>query len=196
MSGETSKRAKGREERRTRVLETAMHLADEGGYDAVQMRTVAERSGVALGTIYRYFSGKDEMLVAGMAGWLRVTRKRVEVGIRGDTPFERLSWLLERTANTTVRNPVLMCALVRAFGNTGEAAAELKWEVHHEVHAIVVTALGPDPGVDADGIARVIGHVWSSSLNRWAGGLAPAASVAEELQHAVQLMLGPPVSAG
>ncbi len=173
-----------------------MHLADEGGYDAVQMRTVAERSGVALGTIYRYFSGKDEMLIAGLAGWLRVTRKRVEVGLQGDTPYERLSRLLERTADTTVRNPVLMCALVRALGNTSQSAAEHKQDVNREVHAVVVTALGPEPGVDADGVARVIGHVWSSALNRWAGGLAPAASVGEELQHAARLMLGEKVGAG
>ena len=50
--------------RRTRVLEAAIELASEGGYDAVQMRDVATRAQVALGTIYRYFSSKDELLAA------------------------------------------------------------------------------------------------------------------------------------
>ena len=57
-----------------------MRMAGEGGYEAVQMRAVAEESGVALGTIYRYYSGKDEMLIAGLAGWLRRSRRRVESG--------------------------------------------------------------------------------------------------------------------
>ena len=50
--------------RRDRVLDAAMSLAAEGGYDAVQMRDVASRAQVALGTIYRYFSSKDHVLAA------------------------------------------------------------------------------------------------------------------------------------
>ena len=50
--------------RRERVVRAALELAAEGGYDAVQMRDVASRSEVALGTIYRYFSSKDHLLAA------------------------------------------------------------------------------------------------------------------------------------
>ena len=50
--------------RRRRVLDAAMALADEGGYEAVQMRDVAARADVALGTLYRYFSSKDQLLAA------------------------------------------------------------------------------------------------------------------------------------
>ena len=92
------RRTQAQQERRIRILETAMRLAGEGGYEAVQMRAVAEESGVALGTIYRYYSGKDEMLIAGLAGWLRRTRRRVESGaLAGDTPGDRLIFLLERS---------------------------------------------------------------------------------------------------
>src|SRR3954468_1409112 len=45
--------------RRERILEAAMELAAEGGYDAVQMREVAERADVALGTLYRYFPSRS-----------------------------------------------------------------------------------------------------------------------------------------
>ena len=55
--------------RRTRVIEAAMALASEGGYDAVQMRDVAERADVALGTIYRYFASKDQLLAAALVEW-------------------------------------------------------------------------------------------------------------------------------
>ncbi|TML66926.1 MAG: helix-turn-helix transcriptional regulator, partial [Actinobacteria bacterium] len=48
--------------RRDRVLDAALVLAAEGGYDAVQMRDVATRAQVALGTIYRYFASKDHLL--------------------------------------------------------------------------------------------------------------------------------------
>ena len=61
----------GRQERRTRVIEAAMRLALAGGYDAVQMRAVAERADVAIGTIYRYFSGKDDLIQFYVAEMMR-----------------------------------------------------------------------------------------------------------------------------
>src|SRR5277367_6168901 len=42
--------------RRQRVIDAAMTLALEGGYEAVQMRDVAARADVAMGTVYRYFT--------------------------------------------------------------------------------------------------------------------------------------------
>lgn len=180
-------------ERRIRILETAMRMAGDGGYDAVQMRAVAEESGVALGTIYRYYSGKDELLIAGLAGWLRRTRRRVETGtLQGDTPGDRLIFLLERSAERTQQRPTLMGALITALGTTSPAAAQYKHQVTEEMQAIVVTALGPDSGHDAEGVARVIGHVWSSALTRWVSGMAPDGSVGAELVHAAQMLVAVP----
>ena len=42
-------------ERRRRILDATIALANEGGFDAVQMREVADNADVALGTLYRYF---------------------------------------------------------------------------------------------------------------------------------------------
>ncbi len=42
-------------DRRKRILDATIELASTGGFDAVQMRAVAERADVALGTLYRYF---------------------------------------------------------------------------------------------------------------------------------------------
>ena len=56
-------------ERRQRVIDAAMNLAADGGYEAVQMRDVASTAGVALGTIYRYFASKDHLLAAAMVEW-------------------------------------------------------------------------------------------------------------------------------
>ena len=180
-------------ERRIRILETAMRMAGDGGYEAVQMRAVAEESGVALGTIYRYYSGKDEMLIAGLAGWLRRSRRRIESGrLEGDTPGERLVWLLQRSAERTQQRPTLMGALITALGTTSPAAAQFKHDVEHELRAIVVTALGPDSGHDAEGVARVIGHVWSSALSRWVSGMAPDGSLEAELVHAARMLVGVP----
>lgn len=193
MATTSTTRSQGKNERRIRVLETAMRMAGEGGYDAVQMRAVAEQSGVAIGTIYRYFSGKDELLIAGLAGWLRHSRRRIEAaGVPGDTPAERLIGLLEKSAAGTQQRPVLMGALVTALGTTSPAAAPYKLDVEQEWRALVVSA-GPSPDIDAEGVARVIHHVWSSALFRWVGGVAPDGSLTHELTNAARLLVGVPV---
>lgn len=41
-----------------------MQAASEGGMAAVQMAPVAERTGIAAGTVYRYFPGKSDLVAA------------------------------------------------------------------------------------------------------------------------------------
>ena len=167
-----------------------MRLALTGGYDAVQMRAVAERADVAIGTIYRYFSGKDDLLIAGLVEWVALVRHRLEDETPPDgRPADRLSWVLSRAAQSTDSAPVLMGALITAMATTDPAAAEYKMAVEREVRGLVVWAIGDRPDVDVDGVARVLGHVWYSSIIRWVGGLATDGSVGEELDVAAQLLL-------
>jgi len=45
-------------QRREAILDAALLVATSGGYEAVQMRSVAERAGIAVGTLYRHFPAK------------------------------------------------------------------------------------------------------------------------------------------
>ena len=58
--------ARSQAARRRRVLDATLELAAEGGFDAVQMRDVAAAADVALGTLYRYFSSKERLLLEAM----------------------------------------------------------------------------------------------------------------------------------
>jgi AcrR family transcriptional regulator len=50
--------------RRAAILAAAAHAAAEGGMAAVQIAPVAERAGIAAGTVYRYFPSKAELVAA------------------------------------------------------------------------------------------------------------------------------------
>ena len=54
------------DERSTRIVQTAIHLAEEGGYEAVRLRDVAHHAHVALGTLYKRFRSKEDMLIAAL----------------------------------------------------------------------------------------------------------------------------------
>jgi AcrR family transcriptional regulator len=46
------------------IIEAARALASESGLEAVQIVPVAERAGIAAGTVYRYFPSKDDLVAA------------------------------------------------------------------------------------------------------------------------------------
>src|ERR1700749_4705947 len=48
---------------RERLLRAARELIDEGGYGATSVLAIAERAGVATGTLYRHFASKEELFV-------------------------------------------------------------------------------------------------------------------------------------
>jgi len=187
--------ADGKAARRVRVVEAAMTLAAEGGYEAVQMREVAEAAHVSLGTIYRYFGGKDDLLLAGLAGWVHVLRRRIDPdSVEEGSAADRLANVLGQAAGAAEGAPLLMTALITALSTTDPAAAQYKLHIESEVREMIVSAIGDAPGVDAVGISRVVGHVWLSAITRWVGGLAEAGSVEAELRHSVRMLI--PAAAG
>src|SRR6476646_1812934 len=84
-------------DRRKRILDATIALASQGGFDAVQMRTVAEQADVELGTLYRYFPSKIPLLVSALAREFdKPNAQRGGRGLPGDTPAERVSYALKR----------------------------------------------------------------------------------------------------
>lgn len=47
-----------------KLLYSAKELADTSGLDSITIRAVAEKAGIATGTVYNYFSSKDDILLA------------------------------------------------------------------------------------------------------------------------------------
>src|SRR6204780_5708783 len=102
-------------ERRKRILDATLALASKGGYDAVQMRTVAERADVALGPLYRYFPSKIHLLVSALAREFERTQEKLDrAPIPGDTRYDRMLYVLGRMTRMMQREPMLTEAMTRA----------------------------------------------------------------------------------
>lgn len=178
-------------ERRLRVIRAALALARDGGYEAVQMREVSTEAGVALGTIYRYFSSKDHLLVAAMLEWMldleRTVTKRPPVG---DTVCEQVLDVLHRALRAMERDPTLAAAVVTAQTSDDGAAVEATREVTEVMYRLMEVAFPGDSDPDArhDAI-RVLGHVWFSCLVSWTSGVGDIAWVRSEVETAARLLL-------
>ncbi|HZN14772.1 MAG TPA: TetR family transcriptional regulator [Acidimicrobiales bacterium] len=186
------RRARNQAVRRKRVLEAAMELAADGGYDAVQMRDVAERADVALGTLYRYFPSKDQLLVAALGEWATTLERRLkQKPPPGDTPAERVIDVLRRASRALEREPRVTGAMVTALSSPDPDAAETKNEVYETLRSIISGAIDGGRVENTDQVVRVLGYVWFAALVSWAGGMAEAGLMAEELEVAARLLLRP-----
>ncbi len=176
--------------RRQRVVDAAMELGLEGGYEAVQMRDVAARADVAMGTVYRYFTSKDHLLAAALVHWVEQLDDRLgQVPPRGVSSAERVIEALDRALRSMGRQPQLVAAVFTALASPDPAAVECQQQVAIVMDRIISRAMGDTPPIDFADRSRMIGHVWYSSLVGWVNGWSDMARVHDELAIAVRLLL-------
>lgn len=181
-------------DRRERMLDAAIALASQGGFESVQMRAVAERADVALGTLYRYFPSKIHLLVSALRRELeRTCAAHSDRPVEGDTPADRVVATLDRTTHGMQRDPKLTEALTRAFMFADASVAAEINEVGTLVTAMLTRAMRPgrsESPTDVDvAIARVVGDVWFAALVGWVTGRTDAAGAGRQIEVAVRLLL-------
>src|SRR3954463_74666 len=178
-------------DRRKRILDATIALASKGGFEAVQMRAVAEKADVALGTLYRYFPSKIHLLVSGLAREFERAQEKLErQAIPGDTPAERLMFVLGRNTRMMQRDPHLTEAMVRAFMFADTSAAAEVEQVGRLMENMFAQAMGISEPTEADrDIFHVVADVWMANLAAWVTRRAPAADVANRLELSVHLLL-------
>ena len=188
--GPTPVLTKSQAARRERVIRAALDLGAEGGYEAVQMRDVAARAEVALGTIYRYFPSKDALLLAVMVQWLgdlegRVTRHPPS----GDTTVERIMDVLTRALQAMDRDPRLTAAVIGAMTAGDPASVDAIGEATRMMARVMRSAFPDDvdPALEASA-AKALGHVWWSATISWTNGMGDIGWVAGELREAAELI--------
>jgi AcrR family transcriptional regulator len=187
------------EARRRRILHASAQLASRGGFDAVQMREVAESSQVALGTLYRYFPSKVHLLVATMQDQLEhmhgTLRKKPPTG---DTAAERVAETLMRAFRALQREPHLADAMVRALTFADRSVSPEVDQVSRQTTAIILDSMGFGEGEGESGrgrptpeqlsAVRVIEHTWHSALITWLSGRASIAQVKIDIETVCRLI--------
>lgn len=181
-------------DRRKRILDATIKLASQGGFDAVQMRAVAEQADVALGTLYRYFPSKIHLLVSALQREFERTDVILrERPVEGDTVAERVISVLKRTTRGMQSDAKLTEALTRAFMFADSSVAAEIHQVGMLLTSMLTRAMYPEGHRDLTEedvqIARVIGDVWLSALVGWVTGRTTAAETGQQIEIAVKLLL-------
>ncbi len=80
---------------RSTLLDLSREIADTEGIGAINIRSIAQKAGVATGTVYNYFANKDEILLALTEEYWKQTLHDMEMKITADSFCEQLQQVFD-----------------------------------------------------------------------------------------------------
>ena len=154
--------------RRQSIVDAARALLDEHGFDQVQVRDVAAKAGVALGTLYRYFSSKDHLFMVVFAQWGSPV-------LDGDwmahlAPADRLKARLHATFRSLERHPGFL-KVVTLSSTTEDPEAIAVMEVfNHYLSKVFGADLSTLTPTEAEHITEMVWAMHSSMVGQMIQG--------------------------
>jgi AcrR family transcriptional regulator len=166
MGLRASKTARTREQ----ILTIALDLFVTQGYEQTTIEQIAERAEVGITTLYRYFPGKDALLLEPFSrsfDFARLLRERPE--------SEPLGTALARVLSETFRLPALdheRFDELRAIIDRTDLPRARLWDLTQratsDLEEAIAERLGPAAGsIDARLSARAFFSVWTIAAERW-----------------------------
>lgn len=179
-----------------RILDVAMELAEREGYEAVRIRELAEKAGVALGTVYRRFASKEDIL----AGALERESSRLEERLRdhvlpGEHPEDRLDIFFRLATSGLLARPKLARAMLRTIASGDPELSQKVTRFHGRMTMVIVSVIRGELGtVDTAGTpeeatAHFLQQIWFGGLVGWAGGLHPPETIHAQMRLAARVLL-------
>jgi AcrR family transcriptional regulator len=186
-------------DRTDKILDVAIELAEKGGFDNVRQRDVAAAAGVALGTLYKRFRSKEDILCAALDREAEELERRLEKNpVKGDTPLDRATNLFTLMTKGLCRKPNYARAVIRAMASGVPETAGKIAAYHGRITGLVVGAMRgaaklPDaksqPATKEETrIALILQQLWFANLVGWSAGLFPQNEIVDHLHDAGGLM--------
>jgi AcrR family transcriptional regulator len=192
MAEETPVRWRRRKEARpAEILAAALECFRERGFTATRLEDVAARAGVTKGTIYLYYSSKEDLFKAVIRGELTPNIERLEAILQQPGPTAALLEQLLTTFEAVVASPVSVIPklIIAEAGNFPDLARFYLENVVHRGMSLIAAILlrgierGEFRAIDVDhAIPCVIGPMlltalWKHSLGLYEEGPMDVAGV-------------------
>jgi AcrR family transcriptional regulator len=176
--------------RRQRIVDTALGLLEAREYERIQVKDVADGASVALGTVYHYFSSKEQLFGEVLVQWAGTLGPNISRrSLAGADPASRLEDALHRSVRAFERRPQLAKLVARLEVSEDPFASDVLNRLDATTNQVYLTALeGFDPE-KARRVVRVADAVLDSSLRAWSSGRLPIKEVYRSLSDVVALLL-------
>jgi AcrR family transcriptional regulator len=174
--------------RRRRIIDVATQLLESTDYEQVQMRVVAEKANVALGTLYRYFVSKEQLYAAVLLEWS--ASYVVDNSSPDDTAADRIRRRLHRALKAFERRPQFYKVQAMLQTTTDPHAALLFAEFSARTHDTLVRDLRPLASPDADDRVMILSAALGSVLTSYAYLRMSMEEAHRIMNRAVDLVVG------
>jgi len=155
-----------RGEKRPLILQAATEVFAEQGFAAVTVAEIAQRAGIGKGTVYEYFSSKDELLFA-VFEWMneRILERFEALLAENGSSRERLQRMLGIAAEITCEQVEMQAVVLDFWAASRGTKSEERYNqscvksfrTYRQLAADVIrkgqTAGEFNPSIDADAIA-------------------------------------------
>lgn len=168
-----------------RLTEAARDVLHEDGFEAMTVRLVAKRAGVAPATAYTYFSSKNH-LVAEL--FWRLLTSQVPEPDASLSVADRTAAVLHAVAHVVVPEEPLAGAVTVALLGSDPDVAHLRLRVGGFVRSRLTAALGL-PIDSADERIELLEMLYSGALVRAGMGYQSYSEIADRLVGAARLLL-------
>jgi AcrR family transcriptional regulator len=185
-------------DRRDRILDVAIRLAEEGGFENVRQRDVAQQAGVALGTLYKSFRGKEDLLSAALERETEVLEKRLDKRPpNGSTALERVTEFFDALTRTMCKKPNYARAIIKAMASGEPEVASNIVAYQSHIYRMLVSAMrGADhpepegePNNEELAVALLLQQIWFAALVGWSAKLHGVPRIMEQVSVATRLLL-------
>jgi TetR/AcrR family transcriptional regulator, cholesterol catabolism regulator len=194
-------RSTSRKDRGDAILDAALELAAQGGFDHVRQREVAARANVALGTIYKRFRSKEDLLAAAMARESERLEKKLERRpAQGSSVPARVGAFFSIATQHTCKQPRVARAMIRAMASGVPEIAAKVVAYQGRMSGLVIAAMRgrgklefvdaaeAPPTSDEMTYALMCLQLWFSCLVGWSAGVSSQAGIETQMTHAAQVL--------
>jgi AcrR family transcriptional regulator len=179
--------------RRQRIVRAALRALANSDYDQVKISDVARDSGVALGTLYRYFASKEHLFGAVFMEWEGALKKKLEKEPpHGDTEADRLRDVFGRTIRAFQLQPQFYRVVMMLTATTDTYAADLYQSVSSQFRDTVQTAFTGPFDQDRNAIYTTVNSVLDTSLRSWVMNHMTIQDVYDNVDNAIRLIYHSP----
>lgn len=182
---------------RARLLDAGLALFAEQGFEATTVRQIAERAGVAVGSVFVHFPSKAELLLELARGLVERTARHLEKAFPAEGPFAQRLEAFLRTRYAYDLEDLRLVAVFHAYSwtwpeSTEAGARHLLEPTGRLLHRLLDEGVASGelrPDLDRGAAALAIAALYTRHLRRARHETAGADAVVAELRPQLALLL-------
>jgi AcrR family transcriptional regulator len=153
------------------------------------MRDISEASGLALGTVYRYFPSKELLLASVFETWCEGYWGTLGIASEGQVNVDRLIDIAHRSTQAYIDEPNILEMLISLRSSSEPAIREKLSAIGQRAAQFFIDNLHGLPEAAAAGVVDIVFSVMQAKLGLWVADQITTEQVYEDIEKTVRLLL-------